>query len=330
MRFGRLQRGALRLGLALFGLSGVACGDRVDASLLAPAPRQARVALIPALDLGELSRDQRNRLVVEEVTVSLETLRLLGAHPGIPAGGEPLLKDARVLSSLDEEAVFPFPEPYLVGELAVFGRLAPSQALDGASVVVRGRWLPETPAAEPAQSQSGLTQRDVPADPGPDGEPAKDPCDPGPDGEPARPHKGLGGPKEPHDPGPDREPAWPNCPENTHCSHRGITSQAGSVPFELRGSDSVDLLVDLSESSQLTVVLGVPAHRWLDATAFERLAQPATSLEPVSQTGISPRGRVVVDATPAALPSEPLPTPAELDGYRLVDESELDPARFRW
>ncbi|MBI4818486.1 MAG: hypothetical protein HY791_19625 [Deltaproteobacteria bacterium] len=292
-----------------------ACGQRTDASLSLPEPREARVGLVAALDLGGLSSELSGRVTVEEISVNVDVLRLLGDNPAIPTGGHPLVEGPHLLSSREGEALFPFPEAYVQGGLAVFGRVGPTEALDGASVVIRGRVSGPT-----VTDEKGVTHRESPLEPGPDGEPAKDPCEPGPDGEPA---------KDVREPGPDGEPARPDWWYRIACDRDALRAQA-SVPFELRGSDSVDLVVELSETSRLHVVLGIPADRWLTAQLVKSWDAPEST---PSADPSATQARVVVDVSePAGLGSGES-IPAEIqdpEGYRLLDEREFDPNQFRW
>ncbi|MBI2372841.1 MAG: hypothetical protein HYV07_02460 [Deltaproteobacteria bacterium] len=293
-----------------------ACGHPIEASLEIPEPREARIGLVAALDLDGVDAALSGRISVDEIEVSVEVLRLLGDHPNIPAGGHPLIDASRVLSTRNGEASFPFPEGFLGADLAVFGRISPTSTLDGASVVIRGR------LAGPASRETrGLTTREDPREPGPDGEPAKDPCDPGPDGEPAkdRERRNLG--QDPRDPGPDGEPARPS-----PCLRHALRATP-SIPFELRGADEVDLVIELGETSRLQVVLGIPAARWLTSDLPD-LAPASTTAAPGTE------GRVVVDVSEpdeldsigGRLPNEL----ADLRGYQLIDEREFDPNRYRY
>ncbi len=211
----RTPRWALAAGLAVVAACGGGADPSVRASLEAPTPRAARVALTPALDVsGLIDPALADRIVIEEIQVGLSDLRLLGSNPAIPSGGHPLVVGSRTLSSVDEAAnVFPFPASMLDDDLAVYARIDRAPMLGGASVVVRAR-LYDRPVHAQAQrltSDEAPNPDGEPAAPNPDGEPAApnpdgEPAAPNPDGEPAAPNPDG----EPAAPNPDGEPAAPN------------------------------------------------------------------------------------------------------------------------
>ncbi len=306
----RTPRWALAAGLAVVAACGGGADPSVRASLEAPTPRAARVALTPALDVsGLIDPALADRIVIEEIQVGLSDLRLLGSNPAIPSGGHPLVVGSRTLSSVDEAAnVFPFPASMLDDDLAVYARIDRAPMLGGASVVVRAR-LYDRPVHAQAQR---LTSDEAP---NPDGEPAA----PNPDGEPAAPN-------------PDGEPA--RCVDAICTLKRALSDAHGadrSVAFELRGEDVEALVIGFDRDSHMNVLIGVPARRWFSADVIadleHALSQQGT-LELGAGAGSDHRqAKVIVDRTRAAQLDSGRgeggsTMPGEDESYRLVDRDE--------
>ena len=111
--------------------------------------QENRVALTPALDVGALTNSAlADRIVIDEIYVSVAEIRLLGGNPQIPAGGLRLASGGQVLSN-DQAGFghFPFPSSFLSDDLAVFVRIGRSTELRGASVVVKARLYEDAPVA---------------------------------------------------------------------------------------------------------------------------------------------------------------------------------------
>ena len=246
----------------------VACGapesPEPQARLRTPPTGHTRMTLAPALDVSSIVDPAiLDRIVIDEVIVNVADVRMLGADPRLPTGGLRLLAGGRHLSTLAEAPAFPLPAGLAHDDLALFVRLEPSAALDGASGIVRARLYSDARLA----SLQSLLERSEPdpdgspamEEPDPDGSPAKtDPTkEPDPDGSPAHGgQKSGGGVCEPD---PDGSPALKGC---KGARKLGLVS-SDFIAFELRGSDVADLVVGLATNHPFDVVLGVPAARWL-------------------------------------------------------------------
>jgi hypothetical protein len=268
-----IRHGASRSLLGVMIGASFACGGGSEpiATIEVPDQRAPRISVTAALDVSALHDPAiADRIVVEEITVNVADVRLLGADPKIPAGGYDLLPVERVVSAYDGEDAgidLPFPRNLLAGEdLAVYVRLDRSVSLEGASVIVRGRIY----AKPPKGGVSKLTEA-----PDPDGDPADDPD--GEDGESWTGYRGTGAPKKDGKGGqgidpdgdpahecaidPDGDPASPPQCRSAKGLHANLTD--ASVPIELRGEDIADLVAALDSDSLLDVVIGIPAARWL-------------------------------------------------------------------
>src|SRR5262245_13488036 len=176
----------------------VACGSppspEIRGELKPPAPSESRIALTPALDLsGMIDPELAERIAIEEISVNLTDLRLLGSNPKIPAGGLELLDGDRLLSTrggADAAAEFPFAEELAADSLALSMKIGATPALRGASIIVKARLYAQSHRSNAAS----LTSSDEDESPDPDGDPADkspdpdgDPADksPDPDGDPA-------------------------------------------------------------------------------------------------------------------------------------------------
>lgn len=219
-----------------------ACGGTSDlsATLAPPSEGPPRITVTPALDLsglGEAVLEERGwseRLVIEHIALSVEDVRLLGADPRIPAGGLALLDEPQVLAADGRPEVslsLPFPRQFVGSEdLAVFVRIAPAAALEGASVEVYARLYTSAPAPGGAQLSAAGSDvdpvQDAPRSPPPSStsgavEESRDAVDP--DVDPARP-------QEAQDPAgavdPDVDPAHPR----EHASGEPVDSDGAVDP----------------------------------------------------------------------------------------------------
>ncbi len=239
--------------LAFVSAGFFACGGGapLDLEIEAPPSREARVALTPALDVTGLAHGEFiERLVIEEIAISLADVRLLGANPRLPAGGLPLLSAPQVAAAdpTSNALELPFPAAFLSDEdLAVYLRLQPSAALENASVVVRAR-LYSNPVHSEQQSltvkgtEMGSTDPDV---------------------DPARGYVWRDCSTDP-----DVDPA--DCPEPRRRFLKQALIDELSVPFELRDDRDADLVASLV-SGDLDVVVGMRAERWLTPEVVARL-----------------------------------------------------------
>jgi hypothetical protein len=344
MRFTRLMR-QIALGGVLAGAGVVAaCGgalgpSSVQASLEAPQPRQARVALMPALDVSALYDPAiADRIAIDDIVINLADARLLGADPRIPAGGLKLIHDPRVLQADggSQSAIeLPFPKDLLdQDDLAVYIRLDKAIDLEGASVVVHARVY-----AAPFKGQSLTAAPDPDGDPaekgGMAGMPGSDEGDktfrrlhkqsPDPDGDPAR-----------CAPDPDGDPALPKCIRAKRQYLTGSDDEADAatsgrfVRVELRGSDVADLVSSLNRKTNLDVVIGIPASRWLTRETMARIDQALANDDPSQPTSPDQSARdtkgIVVGSTSseadkaARMQHAQSDTPSDASGYRLLEE----------
>jgi hypothetical protein len=279
--------------LSIAALAGAACGPDErgfkdpSVSIEAPAKREARVALTPALDVTALYDPAiADRVVVERIRVNVADVRLLGADPRIPAGGLEILGSSRVVTAdaSSSGTVLPFPD-YLLAQddLSIYIRLDESDSLAGSSVVVSARVY-----SRPVGDVEALTQA-----PDPDGDPADkggtkksqvlervaNSSSPDPDGDPAH-----------CAPDPDGDPASPKRCIRAH--HYGLSSFVNnpSVSVELRGADVADLVTALNRASALDVVVGVPASRWFTPDSMQRIdALLAQQSAPTPSTNDAPQ-----------------------------------------
>jgi len=334
-------------------------GDKLTGSLAVPEAREARVTLTPALDVtGLVDSSLASRLVIEEITVNVSELRLLGANPQIPAAGYVLQDSAEVLSTLDGHAKYPFPSTWLDDDLAIYMHVDPSADLDGASVVVHAR-LYERPINAAHRSLRSTDDEDEapnpdgePANeeaPNPDGEPANEEA-PNPDGEPANEEAPNpdGEPANEEAPNPDGEPAndceedgdMHDCIEAVGQTQQGLDTEPYQasrwVPFELRGKDVVDLVVGFDKASRLDVLLGIPAERWFTPAVIDRLEGALSDVvaeqEEPGAAIPAPKTVVVVREAPTSSlnDGERNETFRDEDGdYSLVDDDTVDPEDLR-
>ena len=349
---------ALALGLFLGGAA--ACGASepdIHGQLQLPEGGHARMSLSPALDVSSvIDPALLDRIIIDEIVVNVADVRLLGSDPRVPTGGLRLAGGERQISSIDDGISFRMPGGMSLEDLALFVELAPSNALEGASVIVRARLF------ESAQEKSVLQLRQEKTEPDPDGSPAKgDPnkAEPDPDGSPATgdPRKtepdpdGSPAKGDPNkaEPDPDGSPAMgPNCEPDPDGSpamrpcikrslRRGLVDANGFVSFELRGSDTADLLVSLSASHPFNVVVGIPAGRWFTPEAVATL-ESALDQVPVDGEALENGGAeakpVVVSSSPRDMASSQKPhdgnsLPGDRDeDYRLLG-GDADPTGIR-
>src|SRR5262245_54183805 len=263
---------ALNLTLIISSMTilAVACGgtDRpIDATLNLPTAREAKIALRPALDVSHLYDPAiADRIVIDEIDLNVSDVRLLGADPRVPVGGLALLPEPAVLEAYDGQIPaleLSFPE-YLAAQddLAVYIRIDRSELLASASTVIRGRVYEKavnggsSPLTADDMRLPTKHQKGESIDP--DGDPAAPPdCSIDPDGDPALPR---------------------TCHQRRMLVSRGESSK--SVPFELRGDDTAELVTGVDTDEKLDVVIGIPAARWFTREAMEeidrQLRGPAT------------------------------------------------------
>src|SRR5688500_4969210 len=156
-------------------LMGAACrteGTDLDAALEAPTHAEAHVSISAALEVSDLlDSGLADRIVVEDITVNLAEVRLLAADPRIPPGGFSLLSKATLLEFYgpeDSKLELPFPEQFLSqDDLAVYIRIAPSTALESASIIISGRYYqsPIQGGQSPLKSQETKSANDPDGDP---------------------------------------------------------------------------------------------------------------------------------------------------------------------
>ena len=254
-------------------LMGAACGTEptdIDVSLEAPTHAEARVSISAALEVSDLlDSGLADRIVIEDITVNLAEVRLLAADPRIPPGGYSLLSKAALLEFYgpeDSKLELPFPEQFLSqDDLAVYIRIAPSAALESASIIISGRFYQSPiaggqselkatgsrtgasdPDGDPVMPDDERTARDNDADQRASGAATDGPgdCASDPDGDPV------------------------DCGQHALV---GNGSSEESVAFELRTSDIADLVATLGTDSALNVVVGIPASRWFTDEVIESL-----------------------------------------------------------
>ena len=247
--------------------------------------RASSLQVTPTLDLSQLAATSvADRIKVDEILINLAEVRMLSADPRIPAEGVPLLTEDRLITSQggDTPAIeLTFPD-YLINdqELAVFMRVGPTEALQGASVVVRGQYQ-AVGAADQVESQQallGATDPDVDPMDQPD-DPTNDDCATDPDVDPmdCDQTKSTGG-----------------------ALRVAATRPLQTVPFELRDEQVVDLLTTLGVDSNLEVVLSVPATRWLTANTVSELENASvTRTDPATQRPLDETGAESVIFMPA-------------------------------
>lgn len=331
--------------LFTLGLVAAACGGRdapIGAELRIPEAREARIALMPALDVGGVvDASITDRIVIDEILVNVADARLLGADPRIPVGGLKLIASEHQLSSV-ERTELPFPEGLLADEdLAVYLRLAATPMLQGASVVVRARLYATAVDADAASltaeggddgspDPDGDPAMEDPSSPDPDGDPAMgDPGSPDPDGDPALPKRRRCSPD------PDGDPARP-CPRELRTLRRALVGAGDSLPFELRGFDEVDLVVGFNDNAKLDVVLSVPAARWFTRDAVAQLEQALDDGgEVLDEQGTadteSENKTVVISGDPQEMGEDNVREDGQRgeDDYRLLQEGSTDPSSMR-
>jgi hypothetical protein len=347
----------------------VACGapeaPQPQARLRTPPTGHTRMTLAPALDVSSIIDPAiLDRIVIDEVIVNVADVRMLGADPRLPTGGLRLLAGHRQLSTLAEAPAFPLPAGLAHDDLALFVRLEPSAALDGASVIVRARLYSDarlaslqsllqrsepdpdgspameepdpdgSPAMEEPDPDGSPAKTDPTKEPDPDGSPAKtDPTkEPDPDGSPAHGgQKSGGGVCEPD---PDGSPALKGC---KGARKLGLVS-SDFIAFELRGSDVADLVVGLATSHPFDVVLGVPAARWLTSDTIvglekalhnERIDDQQVGQEDVHETVVV-SSKAEREMTASRSQEDESDELAERgDDYRLLGGDDADPDSLR-
>jgi hypothetical protein len=275
----------------LMSASVAACGTEhgpiLSADLAAPAAREAKITLSPALDVSVFEQALLERFVIEDIQLNVADVRLLGADPRIPAGGLVLLAHDRVVAGGDHGGLeIPFPAQFADDDdLAVYLRIDRTPDLAGASVVVRARLYEERASGGAAALSAEVGATD------PDGDPADDPeakvgaTDP--DGDPAQP--GCDDVGDATDP--DGDPAHPGCQRDA-LVQRGFQQQY--VEVELRDERPADLVTGLARSGSSDVVVGIPASRWLSpevvASMEAALRRPAAP----TRTGEEPAARQTI------------------------------------
>ncbi len=349
------------MGVATAALVLAACGAEAPATqgrLRTPETGHTRMTLAPALDVSSIVDPALlERLVIDEVVVNVQDVRLLGADPRLPTGGLRLLAGQRQVSTLGDAESFPLPAGLSTDDLALFVRLQPSPELGGASVIVRARLYatardarmqtllerqepdPEgSPAMDPyaePDPEGSPAKTDPTKEPDPEGSPAKtDPTkEPDPEGSPARGGGQKAGNRD-CEPDPEGSPAIRRC----KAYRQSAVTTAEYVPFELRGSDMADLLVGLAAEHPFDVVLGVPAARWLTPDAIVQLeTELSERVEDVEEIPGDARDETVVvsskgkgrDMTTNDRESNTGGDTMTDDDYRLLGRGDADPDRIR-
>ena len=231
------------IGLACAALA--ACGGATEFDPAAAEEtterRTSSLSVTPKLDVQGLFADSlADRIQVEEIIFNLSEVRMLGADPRVPAEGVALLTEDRIVRSAggNVPAVeLTFPDFLLnAEELAVFLRVGPSPALDGASVIIRGHYRPSEDATLDATDLQEMQAAVEATDP--DVDPMDDP-DPVPKGSTDCATD------------PDVDPM--SCDKKTATTRGGL--QVGGtlpvmVPFELRDEQVVDLVTTLGQQQR--------------------------------------------------------------------------------
>lgn len=299
---------SLTRAIGLFALLGgaVACGEGAEIEGGLDARQlSSHVSVTPVVDLSGLS-DWSDRIVIEQVSVNVEDVRLLGADPRIPSGGFALLEESGLLSedsSSTRSVHLDYPEHLAASDdLAVFIRLGPTSELDGASVQLVGRLYaygtkssqayqrksadsasdgvdPDVDPAKPPSSdvdelEAGKTSDGFPSTADgvdPDVDPAKPTLGVDPDVDPAKPTIGVD---------PDVDPAKPSDDDEEEegltfasllsASEVGVSGREG-VLFVLRDTLPADMVATLGGTGGSDVVVGIPVSRWLTPATLERL-----------------------------------------------------------
>lgn len=305
--------------LALFAAA--ACGAEqratIDAELVAPEAREAKITLTPALEVSDVEQTLLDRIVIEDIHLNLSDVRLLAADPRIPVGGLPLLEESRIVESSNQGGGIELPFPHLFvddPDLAVYVRVDTSPRLDDAAVVVRAR-LYQDVVRGGATSLSIATK----AATDPDGDPADDPegivgaTDP--DGDPAIPPECNGATD------PDGDPA------RGRCKH-GLVQRGALQPFvmiELRDDHPADLVATLSDDVTRDVVVGIPAARWLTPEVLDEIEAafeaPADDDRPTAST-VEARATIVVESAATEAPAGQVEGPR--GAYSLGDADNLE------
>ena len=127
-----------------------------------------------------------------------------------------------------------------------------------------------------------------------------------------------------------------DCGELVGSQQRGLSNgQRRALPFELRGADVVDLLVDFEQTSRMNVVVGIPAARWFTNAVIRDLEAALIDLRgdaPLRQAETMNKPVIVeLGTNSASLDSERRDTvrrDAE-ESYRLVEDDAIDPRDLR-
>ncbi len=239
--------------------------------------RAASLHVTTTLDTANLlAPSVADRVQVDEILINLSEVRMLGADPRIPADGVPLLTEERIVRSttVGLPAIELKVPKYLLDdpELSVFLRVSPSEALNGASVVVRGRYDVGSGGISTTRAYGEATDPDV---------------DPMHDGE-AFAEDGHGCATDP-----DVDPmACDRAVRPSKSALDGATSGSRVVvDFELRDEQVVDLLTSLDLEGELNVVLGIPAARWLTPAAVGTLNEASQSAAAPVEQAVRPDGQ---------------------------------------
>ena len=328
--------------------------------IFAPEASEAQVALSANVDWKELSnQDFARRVVVDEVVVNIDELRLLGDNPTMRVDGEPLIDKGFLLSiSNNNPAVtIPFSEQFLSDYLSVYARIEPTESLSNSSVVVRAR-LYKSPGNKFEQSLSSSQddEDDTPCEhevntnyethetPNPDSEPNREET-PNPDSEPNREETPNpdGEPNREETPNPDGEPN--NEDDEDVIRRSGLTQRTTEgfpndafINFELRGSDLIELVALFEPNARREVILAIPAHKWMTNAVMKRLeAALILSLEgSTDRKSNALRGRqsslIIVDANDKSshqISDDRTNVLRRHEDYRLLTEGLIDPKKPR-
>lgn len=319
-----MRKAAFRTLTPLVLVAAAACGAEqrpaIDAELVAPEAREAKITLTPALEVSDVEQTLLDRILIEDIQLNLADVRLLGVDPRIPVGGLPLLEEARIVESSPARAGVELPFPNLFVDdpsLAVYVRIDKSAALDDAAVVVRARLYEDV-----VRGGVGTLVAATKAATDPDGDPADDP-------------DGIVGATDP-----DGDPALPtNCdeatdpdgdPARTRCKRDHIVRRGRLQPFvmvEFRDDHAADLVATISSADTTDVVVGIPAARWLTPEVLAQLEAafdaPSQGTRATDRPSTEPHATIVVE-TAAPVEAGPGQVDAPAGAYSLSDAENLE------